>query len=269
MKSVKPVRWVLLAISTLGLLIASSARWVLAQSVQALQTPLRSAPRPVQSADWDSIGVSLREAFRIAVNEWISRARIQGGAVSGSTALLTPGSLVSDVNILGRMVQILAGWGVSNGAASAGSTVLSGAWNAWAANFQMRIPGAYPSFAAVPGPAAPLTQASVSPPLSAGNSVGEAALQSAQLAARLSEALRAEAANAAPGPPDPAMLRLATWVQASFEQWKSTVTLVGLLGRGGVPTYAPPYVPVGPVLTGNNSTSASPFVGPRFGIVVP
>jgi hypothetical protein len=61
---------------------------------------------------------------------------------------------------------------------------------------------------------------------------------------------------------------LATWVEGSFNEWKSLATLIGLMGRGPVPTFAPPYVPVGPVIAGDNLSMGSVFAGPRFGKIV-
>ena len=40
------------------------------------------------------------------------------------------------------------------------------------------------------------------------------------------------------------------------------------MGRGPVPTFAPPYVPVGPVISGDNLSMGSVFAGPRFGKIV-
>ena len=64
------------------------------------------------------------------------------------------------------------------------------------------------------------------------------------------------------------MKNLATWVEGSFSDWKNGVRLVGLMGRGPVPTFAPPYVPVGPVISGDNTSAGSLFAGPRFGKIV-
>ena len=45
--------------------------------------------------------------------------------------------------------------------------------------------------------------------------------------------------------------------------------ITGLMGKGPVPTYAPPYVPVGPVAMGDNiSAPGRLFSGPRFGKLV-
>jgi hypothetical protein len=41
--------------------------------------------------------------------------------------------------------------------------------------------------------------------------------------------------------------------------WQSTQVVSGVLGRGSVPSFAPPYVPVGPVAGGSTLES-----GPHF-----
>jgi hypothetical protein len=65
------------------------------------------------------------------------------------------------------------------------------------------------------------------------------------------------------------MKGLANWIESSFQEWKGLVTLVGLTGTGPVPTFAPPYVPVGPVVMGDTRSAGPVFAGPRFGKVVP
>jgi hypothetical protein len=216
--------------------------------------------------DWNGVAKLSQDAFRIAVNEWIGRARIQGGNVSGATAILTPGSLVSDVNIESRMLELLAGWRMPPGIAAIMARILATSWNDWAAGFHMQIPGAYPSFMAVPTRSAPLTRAAVSPPLSLGSSAGEMSLHATALASRLDSALRVVSIKDSAGT-EPAMQRLAAWVESSFSQWKSAVRLTGLVGRGMAPTLAPPYVPVAPVTSGDNISAGPALTGPPFGIV--
>jgi hypothetical protein len=209
-----------------------------------------------------------QEAFRAGVNEWLGRARIQGGTVNGPSAFLTPGSLVSDTNIELRMLQTLAGSQVPQELAAALAKVLAAAWNEWAAGFQMQLPAAYPSLAAFPGPFAPPTPAARTPSVAQGSSAGEASLKAPLLANRLGSALRMYPTRVAAGTPQEAINRLATWVEGSFNEWKNLATLVGLMGRGPVPTFAPPYVPVGPVISGDNISAGSVFAGPRFGKIV-
>jgi hypothetical protein len=217
--------------------------------------------------DWNEIARLAQKAFRVGVNEWIGRARIQGGMVKGPAAVLTPGSLVSDTNLEMRMVQLL-GARVPHTIAASLSKVLASAWNEWAAGFQIHVPNAYPSFAAVPGRFAPPTPAAVAPSLSQGHSHGEASLKAPVLAARLTAALRPHVTGVHGASPDAAMKNLATWVDGSFHEWKVGGRLVGLIGKGPVPTFAPPYVPVGPVIAGENFSAPTLFAGPRFGKIV-
>jgi hypothetical protein len=216
--------------------------------------------------DWNTIAKLTKTAFRDAVNEWIGMARIQG-QLRGTEAILTPGSLSSAARIDSTVLQRLAGSKVPIEVAQVLAKELASAWNSWAAGFQARVPGAYPSFAAFPGPAAPPTPATPIR-LTMGTSTGEAGLKSAPLAMKLSSALRIPAAKAAIGTPDPAMKALADWVDSSFQDWKAQAMLVNVMGQGPVPTFAPPYVPVGPVIMGNVMSAGPVFAGARFGKVI-
>ncbi len=218
--------------------------------------------------DWNGIAKQAQEAFRTAANEWIGKARIQGGTVRGPSATLTPGSLVSETNLEMRMVQLLTHPHVPREIAMDLAKVLAQAWKEWAAGFQIHLPKAYPTLAAVPGRFAPPTPAAGAPSLSQGNSPGEASLKAPQLASRLTSALQMHATKISGTGPDAAIKSLANWVDASFSEWKAGVKIVGLLGQGPVPTYAPPYVPIGPVVAGENTSAATLFAGPRFGKII-
>ena len=218
--------------------------------------------------DWNSIAKLSQEAFRVGVNEWIGAARIQGGKVSGPSAILSPGSLVSDTNIEMRVLQILMRSQVPREISAALAKVLATAWNDWAAGFQIQLPAAYPSFAAFPGRFAPPTPAAGAPSVSQGSSVGEVSLKAPLLANKLGSALRMYPTKVPGGIPDQAIKSLADWVEGSFNEWKNLASLAGMMGRGPVPTFAPPYVPVGPVIMGDNISVGPLFAGPRFGKVV-
>jgi hypothetical protein len=219
--------------------------------------------------DWDEIVRLAQDAFRIAVNEWLGKARIQGGTVRGPSAVLTPGSLVSETNIEMRMVQILANSRMPQDIATDLARVLANAWNEWAAGFQIHIPNAYPSFVAVPGRFAPPKLANEAPLLSQGSSSGEVSLKSPFLANRLATRIQqSPATKLTGGNPQQAMESLAKWVEDSFNEWKNGARIVGLIGKGPVPTFAPPYVPVGPVIGGENVSAPVLFAGPEFAKVV-
>lgn len=213
--------------------------------------------------DWKQVATIARESYRAAVNEWISSARIQGGKVNGPELVLLAGSLRSDTNIEQKMIQSLSTGRVPPAIARSLARALASAWNAWAAGFQLRVPKAFPTLAAVPGPVAPGTStAPIS--LRLASSTGETALQSLQLANALLGAVRPHSSTL-PGNVDESMRTLANWVGTSFQDWKGLVTLANLMGGGSVPTFAPPYVPVGPVIQGEIKSTGPLFAGPRFG----
>ena len=214
--------------------------------------------------DWVAITKAVREVFARGVNDWIVGARIQGGSVHGPNAVLTPGSLTSATSLEPLLLQGLVGAKVPGALAQLLAKELGGAWNAWAAGFQLSLPGAYPTLAAVPGPMAPPTPAARSFPMAQSTSAGEHRLLAATLATRLQPAVRGLAGRES-APAEKAVLELAKWVEASFREWKMSAQLAGVMGKGPIPTFAPPYVPVGPVVMGDNLSRPGLIAGPRFG----
>ena len=45
---------------------------------------------------------------------------------------------------------------------------------------------------------------------------------------------------------------IATAVSAAFMAWLPMQQVMNVMGTGSIPTFAPPFVPVGPVVMGNN-----------------
>jgi hypothetical protein len=217
--------------------------------------------------DWAAIAKAAREGFQKGVNDWILSSRVQGGHIHGPNAELTPGSLSSLVNFEPTIFQALARAHAPASVAQALAKELYSAWTAWSAGFMMVLPGAYPAFAAYPGPYAPPTPA-LPQTLSRAVSAGEYRLQAAPLLASLRTALHAHVGRDAAGFENE-LSGLANWIEASFREWKSNAVLVGMAGKGPAPTYAPPYVPVAPVVMGDNMTlGSSAIAGPRFGKLV-
>jgi hypothetical protein len=215
--------------------------------------------------DWVAISKATRAAFGQSVNDWIIGSYVQGGSVRGPNAELTPGSLKSNVDIEQRLIQALTLGRVPAAIAQVLARELGSAWRAWADGFSLSLPGAYPTLAAVPGPKAPPTPASSAFPISRGRSAGEHRLNAATLSPRLMTALRAPAGRDLAGL-DSAIGELSSWVEASFRDWKLTAQVVGVMGKGPIPAFAPPYVPVGPVVMGDNlSGPGQVLAGPRFG----
>jgi hypothetical protein len=112
---------------------------------------------------------------------------------------------------------------------------------------------------------APPTPAQGAFPISRGTSAGEQRLGAATLSPRLVAAVRGLAGRDTAGL-DKSIAELASWVEASFRDWKVSAQVVGVKGKGPIPTFAPPYVPVGPVVMGENvSAPGQVIAGPRFG----
>jgi hypothetical protein len=110
---------------------------------------------------------------------------------------------------------------------------------------------------------APPTPAASAYPIARGTSAGESRLSALTLAPRLQSALRTAGRDVAD---DKTIKELSTWVEASFLDWKLSAQLVGVMGKGPIPTFAPPYVPVGPVVMGDNLSGPGHVIaGPRFG----
>lgn len=206
----------------------------------------------------DKVADAARDSFVEGVGDWIAESRIQGGEVQGPDARLGPGSLTSTHCFEPRMMSSLRRAGADPAVASRLARELWGAWSAWAEGFQVQLPGAFPTLAAVPGPVAPPTPPARGViPISLGMSTGEMRLSAPILSSNLKRAIasgRTETSMNVDG--------LAQWVGRAFSQWKSTAHLQGLIAEGPVPTFAPPYVPVGPVIRGGvRSTPGTPAVG--------
>jgi hypothetical protein len=116
--------------------------------------------------------------------------------------------------------------------------------SAWADQQRsVTVPGLpwYPAFAAWPGPMAPPTP-NVPTPFVA---CPQRSVQ--QTASAIKDAIRgstlAHASEVAGG--------VSAGFQAGFLSWVGGVIVRNVLGKGPVPSFAPPYVPVGPVVNGS------------------
>lgn len=124
------------------------------------------------------------------------------------------------------------------------ANVISTAWQTFTAT--VKVPGLpwYPAFAAFPGPVAPPTP-NIPVPFAAlmqvPMSISKMALK-AQMISQLGD----------PGAPFAPQLfeAIADGFEKSYNAWKVATQVMNVLGTGPIPTFAPPYVPVGPVVMG-------------------
>ena len=133
------------------------------------------------------------------------------------------------------------------------ANVIGTAWLSFTAS--VKIPGMpwYPAFAAVPSPVAPpmpnipcpfaaLTQVpvSISTDVLKGQMIGQLADPNAPFMSQLFESI----SNA---------------FEQCYDIWKISTMVTNILGTGPVPTFAPPYVPVGPVVGGVGAMTPGGF----------
>lgn len=177
-----------------------------------------------------------------AVNTWTTAATIQGVMIMGPTATL--GTVVGPP----LMPLIMAQGPVTTPMEIRYTTAIANAigtgWMTWQSSIM--VPGLpwYPAFAAFPAPVAPpmpnipmpllslvSVDAALSPGALKGTMMGTFGDPTALHAADLFDAV-AKAFNSV------------------FTMYKSTTIVKNVLGTGPVPTFAPPFVPAGPVLGG-------------------
>jgi hypothetical protein len=111
----------------------------------------------------------------------------------------------------------------------------------------VKVPGLpwYPTFAAFPGPVAPPMPNVPSPLMT---------IAAAAAAAWKGELVKSAIVQKLPTPRPPGSEQVAGAVAAGLEMavtmWLTTTMVKNVMGSGSVPTFAPPYVPVGAVVGG-------------------
>ncbi|MEE9612437.1 MAG: hypothetical protein V3W19_14380, partial [Desulfatiglandales bacterium] len=186
------------------------------------------------------------------IDKWMKLATVVGVVVNGPTGMLLPGNVIGPP--LGPLILASAPMNTpqemkySNAIANAFGPL----WLAWHMGLMGTL--AYPPLASVPAPVAPPTP-NVPMPLIALTSVGEAGLSPASLKGMMF-------ANLA----DPQALHASDLFDAIsqafntvFQTFKSTTTMKNVMGTGQVPSFKPPFSPVGPVVGGTG-------IGPPSGI---
>ena len=137
--------------------------------------------------------------------------------------------------------------GIKGNAAKYAKAISKGVGLAWSAFMAgVFVPGLpwYPSFAAVPGPRAPLMP-NVPTPLAACARGSVSALSTSNLVTYMNMSL------GEPGDFSTELFEsIAAGLSLGFTVWVGGQVIMNVMGTGPVPTFAPPYVPVGPVSGG-------------------
>lgn len=188
------------------------------------------------------------DAICSAWSSWQTAATMVGVIINGPTASVgqvvgIPWTPIITPQIIAACPEprAMANW---TKYANAVSNTIGTAWLSYTAT--IKVPGLpwYPAFAAVPSPVAPpmpnvpvpviaLTQvtASVAPALMKNQMVGMLADPQAPYHKELFDAITDA-------------------FDKVFKIWQASTMVTNVMGTGPVPTFAPPYVPVGPVVAG-------------------
>lgn len=134
------------------------------------------------------------------------------------------------------------------------ASVLGTAWLSYTATIKVAGMPWYPMFAALPSPVAPPTPNIPCPVMAL-----------VQVPASLAPPLlktQMQAALADPMAPFHGQLfeAVADAFDKCFKIWQASTMVTNVLGTGPVPTFAPPYVPVGPVVGGMGNMTPGGFV---------
>ncbi len=242
---------------------AGGARAAQLQILSAGGTALRSisarSPALFLAASTDTRDIELQRACNTAMDSYLSRicdaighahnawrmqARLVQVMINATAA--SGGSLQGPG--LGPQIQARAPrdstWQRTRSEAIATGIALC--WQNW--QWSVSIPGLpwYPAFAAFPGPVAPPTP-NVPAPLVVllQNPV---ALNSGQLKAHMLAHYSGDNEW-----PNELFESVSAGMERAFQVWAQSQMITNVIGTGPVPTFAPPYVPVGPVVGGTGT----------------
>jgi hypothetical protein len=205
---------------------------------------------------WRKFITNVCKAIEFAFNlQFRGQACFKSWMINGPTALGMPGCLdAPDIDSSIKTAPSVAEY--TNAPGKAHVAAVAKGFNESVKKWKQMVtcPGLplYPAFAAFPGPMAP-PMPNVPMPLIAMISGMMSAVMMPML-------IKTEMVNALDGGVkqddkdkqyDAAYEGIATAVAMAFTMWMPQQQVMLVLGKGQIPTFAPPYVPVGPVLAGD------------------
>lgn len=197
------------------------------------------------SREYSNYIIAICRAIAAAHEHWRQAASLTGLTINGVTAnggRFTGPSLAEIIKTRGPL-QGLSGYATPYTRAIGDGLATS--WNEWQQSVRVPALSWYPSFAAVPSrQAAPMANV----PTGLSKLIwSPLTLTSDSLTRSIKTRL------ARPGPAsDELFTSVATGFSKAVAAWIASQVVTGVMGRGPVPTYSPPYVPVGPVVMGDN-----------------
>jgi len=194
-------------------------------------------------SDWARWLQAARDGTKEAHSSWRVGAMFAGIAINGPTAT---GGRLEGPSLAGPISAKMAGVGAPSQVAEGLAGAVAETFKAWTDTIRVPALPWYPAFAAFPGANAPPTP-NVPTPMSS------LAHDPARLdAGALASKIRGRVGSAKEWPGAGGIDDYARWFSAGIIGWLPRAQVLNVLGKGPVPSFAPPYVPVGPVVGGTN-----------------
>jgi peptidoglycan hydrolase-like protein with peptidoglycan-binding domain len=211
-----------------------------------MSTVVPVGPRAPGTAGGAGAVGAVTSAFTAALDAWKGAASFAGILVNAVTATGRPGCLVGPPLAPLMIARFATLTGDDRAIATAAAQGIGANFAGWQNG--VMVPGLpwYPAFAAFPGPVAPPTP-NIPTPLAALVSAGLGGMMDPNL---LQASMTAAASASIRDRAKPVFASIAPQVIAQFQAKVMSSMVKNVLGTGPVPTFAPPYVPVGPVVGG-------------------
>jgi hypothetical protein len=214
---------------------------------------MRLPQRVPINADWAQVGDRVKRAIQNAVNVWNTNARLVGVVINAQAAM---GGQVSAPPLYNLLLPAMIQQGVPMEIGTPISKAISDQWSVWSNT--IKVPGLpwYPAFIAFPGPVAPPTPNTPVPLSVLSQSIAPVSAGSFETALRnqLGPLVKLDGAL-------DAIRNIANYTEQCNRVLRNGM-VTNVLGTGPVPSFAPPFVPVGSVVGGTGAQPGPLTSGP-------
>jgi hypothetical protein len=198
---------------------------------------------------------AMLDAIEFAHGQWKLQAKLDGLQVMAVSAIGSPGCLKGpELESLIKNAPSCASFtGNMQKHRDAVAKGVSKCFKDYQDN--VMVPGLpwYPLFAAFPGPMAPPTPNIPVPLIACPSSKCTSIFMADDMAKAMDDALDSSMKDGDPEKQYEALHdAIATVASLAFLIWNAAQMVMAVLGKGPIPSFAPPFVPVGPVVSGDN-----------------
>jgi hypothetical protein len=200
----------------------------------------------------------ITDAICDAIGKWSLLTVFAGVQINGPVGLVSPGCVLGPPLLPFILLSAPKETPMQLKYSMAIANAISTAWQTWQSGLTGTL--AYPAFAAFPAPVAP-PMPSIPLPLAAFNSPGESGLSPATLKNVMVGNFADPTAPHAPQ----LFESIAQAFNMVFQLFKLSTIVLTVLGMGPVPAFAPPVVPVAPVVGGTSLPLPGAIMTPPLG----